>query len=175
MLESLGPRDIDELLAFLETGTPKEKMEVANGFWGEAKRLSPDDVERIVPALENALEDEDPVVRAMALAALVALEAPGAIERARAATADPDWFIRAIATAQLGHHDRDGAPYVLPLLDDPEFFVRQQAVGAIGNLGYVDGIPALEDLLRREKDPDIKSEIEEMLARLRGQRPGGPT
>ena len=160
----------DEIVGLLGTGDPKEKTDIANAIWGASDHLSPEDRSRVIPALEVACEDEEPEVRGNAIAALLNLDAPGAADRGRSALGDSDWFVRTVATAELGHHgDSASGPFVLPLLNDPDPFVRAQAAGAVRNLRYLDAIPGLEAMVKVEKDPDAKAAAEEALAVLRAE------
>ena len=159
----------DEILAALTTGDSKEKSEVANALWGASKSLSPQDRARVIPALEVASQDGHAEVRGNAIAALLNLEVSGALQRAHAALGDGDWFVRTVTAAELGHHgDARSGPHIVPLLSDDEGFVRTQAAGAVMNLGYADAVPALEEMLERETDPDARESAEEALALLRG-------
>lgn len=168
-LKRLATDGVDEeVLAALITGDSKDKSDVANALWGASDTLQSDDRARVIPALEVASEDGHAEVRGNAIAALLNLGAPRGVERAHAALGDVDWFVRTIAAAELGHHgDASSGPHVVPLLTDPEAFVRAQAAGAMMNLGYVEAVPALEEMLKVETDPDAKRAAEEALAVLR--------
>lgn len=170
-LKRLATDGVDEeVLTALATGDSKEKLEVANALWGASEHLSPEDRARVIPALEVATEDQDCEVRGNAVAALLNLDAPGAVDIAHRALGDAEWFVRTAAAAELGHHgDPASAPHIVPLLRDSEAFVRAQAAGAMMNLGYVEAIPALEEMLKLEKDSDAKDAAEDALAVLRAR------
>lgn len=168
-LKRLATDGVDqEILTALTTGDPKEKAEVANALWGASEKLSPEDRARMIPALEVAAEDQHAEVRGNAIGALLNLDAPGAVQRAHAALGDADWWVRTVSAAELGHHgDPSSGPHIVPLLRDSEGFVRAQGAGAVMNLGYVEAIPALEEMLKVENDADPKEAAEEALAVLR--------
>ncbi len=168
-LKRLATDGVDqEVVAVLTTGDSKQKVEVANALWGASDNLSPEDRARVIPALEVAADDQHGEVRGNAVAALLNLDAPGAVDIGHRALGDVEWFVRTVAAAELGHHgDPTSAPHIVPLLRDSEAFVRAQAAGAMMNLGYVEAIPALEEMLQLEKDPDAKEAAEDALAVLR--------
>ena len=168
-LAKFKKRGIEEHLRVLAQGSAKERADVANELWGFSTELSPDEAEAAISALTAAAGDPEPSVRGNALAALLSLKAPEAVELAISALSDPDWFVRTIAAAELGHSAPDPAivSAVTPLLADPNPFVRAQAAGALGNQGDPHAIPALEQMLTNEKDPDPENAAREALQRLR--------
>lgn len=170
-LAKFKQKGIHEHLRLLAQGSDKQRADVANALWGYSTELSPDEAEAAIGGLMTATGDPDPTVRGNAIAAVLELKAPGAVDVAMAALSDPDWFVRTIVTAQLGHQDHDAAivAAVTPLLSDPNEFVRAQAAGALGNQGDPKSIPALELMLQQEKDVDAKDAAKEALARLRGR------
>lgn len=159
----------DDILTVLAEGREKERGEVAGALWASARELSPDDRTRAIAALRTSVRPDDhPVIRANAIAALLALGADGALDQARAALGDPDWFVRTFVAAEIGHHgDPVAAPDLMQLLHDPEPMVRAQAVGALGNLRHEEALPLLEELERNEKDDAVKVMLRDVLPELR--------
>lgn len=150
----------------LMTGTDKERADVANALWGMADRITPEQRPEVVAALESAAAPVNhPVIRANAIAALLTLRAEGALDLGRAALREPDWYLRAIAAAMVGGFgDPAAVPDLVPLLDDPEPWVRMQAVGAVDVLGGLDQA-TLERLEASEKDSDVRWALDQARAR----------
>jgi len=99
-------------------------------------------------AVNEAVNDSEPIVR---LAAVDALQKIG--ERTGGKTllqklGDPDPHVRAAVTRALGRSgDKTVVPKLLPLLHDDNGFVRSAAAEALGKLGDRSAVPALITLL----------------------------
>jgi HEAT repeat protein len=122
-----------------------------------------------VAALQAALGDPAPVVRAEALRELARLEAPGAALTAFLADAPEAWRREAVsALADSGRRDAGAVSALRPLLEDPAPAVRADAALALGELGPLPD-EALSALAARlgDGDPGVRTAAEEVL-RVRG-------
>ncbi len=91
--------------------------------------------------LRQFLSDPDWRIRARALAALRAFadspQRSEAVALARESLKHEDWLTRALAIRALVHlKAREAVPDIMPLLNDPEANVRDEARKALQQLGY---------------------------------------
>ena len=73
----------------------------------------------------------------------------------------------ALLTLLLGS---DGIPLVLPLLRDPEQFVRWHVSGHLGDLGDDTAIDPLIEVLKSDSDPQVRGQAVSALGRRRSAR-----
>lgn len=168
-LRKFKDRGVDALLQEFATAEPKRRGDIMNVFWGLAGKWTPEEKTRAAVAIEGAADDPEPTVRGQAIAALLAYEAPNAVDRALAALSDPDWYVRTIVTSQLGAPRSERiVSALIPLLADTDGFVREQVAYALMNQGDPRAIPALEEMVRREnRDVEAKKAAKQALAVLR--------
>ena len=62
---------------------------------------------------------------------------------------DESWYLRQLAEEAFLHLGDEGAPVLLPLLEQGLWFTRASAAGVLGKLGYP---PAVPGLLRLSED-----------------------
>lgn len=126
------------------------------------RRLGPE-ARQAIPALVQALGDEDDYVRGLVVAALVAvgLRAEESVPALLEALEDESEYRRAGAADALGsigstQEAESVAPALIRALGDPSPLVRQKAAGSLGFLGQMgsqDGvIPALMQALEDEDE-----------------------
>jgi HEAT repeat protein len=84
-----------------------------------------------VAPLVGALDDEVPVVRALAARALAEIGDPRAVERLTRVLADPSWWVRANAGEALRRCGPCGLVALRHALDHPDRFVRDRAREAL--------------------------------------------
>jgi HEAT repeat protein len=134
---------------------------------------------RAVPSLLRALTDKNARVRVEAVEALSVLDDDGkdALPALIAAFNDSDDAVRVKAMGAiryLGHEENVGAlPTLLEILrDDPNGYVRAQAVEAAGILGHLKVELVTPVLIQSLKDPDgeVRAESAEALGRLARHR-----
>jgi HEAT repeat protein len=93
-----------------------------------------------------------PVTHAEAVAALIALDADGAVELALTALRDPRTEVRHIVAAQLAPTgDRRVVDALVELLDDADGFVREAATIGLQSQGDPAALGPLRARLRRER------------------------
>jgi hypothetical protein len=123
----------------------------------------------VIPILIQALQDENPSVRAAAVLALRFLERPGSDDVTAAmpslihALGDKDAWVRYWAASALGEMKGDlrpAVPSLIALLRDPEIgrngrkvYVRCAAAEALGNIGPA-ATAAMMELKNLRSDPD---------------------
>jgi HEAT repeat protein len=144
----------------------------------------------VIPALLEALKDEDDFVRRSAAAALgrlgeIAAQRADVIPALLGALRDEDPWVRASAAEALGRLGEAATqhpgviPALLEALKDEDDFLRWSAAAALGRLGEIaaqhpEVIPALLEALRDEHD-FVRWNAAEALGRLgdaAAQRPG---
>lgn len=105
-----------------------------------------------IPAVTEALNDSDPIVRLAAVQALRRLQGEGLIEALEAKCNDADANVRAESARALGNlGDRKALPKLVELLQDSNGFVRSAAAEALGQLGDRTATTALIQVLTGEK------------------------
>ncbi len=119
------------------------------------------------PALDAAIEDDDPQVRAVALKALQTVQpSPAATVPALVPllkTRDRLAATRALAT--YGAEAHDAVPALVPLLKDEESEVRWNAALTLGKIGpvAVSAVPDLVAALKTDADPLVREHAAEAL------------
>ena len=107
-------------------------------------------IEALTPLATGA---GDPVTSAEVVAALVALEADGAIELALTALRDPRREVRHIVAGQLAPTgDRRVVDALVELLDDADGFVREAATIGLQSQADPAALGPLRAMLRRERE-----------------------
>jgi HEAT repeat protein len=93
-----------------------------------------------VPALQNALKDDDPRVQAAAAWSLGQLgrEAKAAVPDLQEALSEEDWLVRSAAVYALGHMGTGTIPDILAETESPDWGVRAAASQALRELGRSD-------------------------------------
>jgi HEAT repeat protein len=156
-LDAIGTPHARALAAAMRSGVwDRRRSETAGRFHAPSA----------LPALRLALEDEQPVVRRLALWGMSELRDPGASDAALRFLADPAPEVRGEAARALGDMEATGdALAVAALLRDPHPFVRSQAAHALGDLQHPATRSALEAALA---DPDrrVRAEAGWALARV---------
>lgn len=144
---------VDELLGLLADPDPEVRSDAAEGLWDRSDELRPAERARCIAALEPvASTDPDASVRADAIRALLALNAPGAVDLALAALHHPDSDVRWNIVEDLDLVDDPRVVEALvPLLEDPDYFVRESAAATLGNLGDPAALEPLRATVRRER------------------------
>lgn len=153
-----GRRGVDALVADLGDPNPKVRCRAANSLWGLWERFDEEERERAYPALHLAARDDpDGPTRGNAVGAIVANEAPGAIDLGIASLADADWVVRAIAASALGDpRDERIVDALLPLLEDPEGWVRTAAAYSLGWQGDPRALDPLRGLAHERRDVEVR-------------------
>jgi cyclophilin family peptidyl-prolyl cis-trans isomerase/HEAT repeat protein len=136
----------------LPLGLPENLAAAATLLAAEDRRELGDDLLRLT-------HDQDPAVRARAALAVGRVALPAGAARLMELMRDPDPRVRALAAFAAGLVELDLEPataaamrrrlveQLLPLLDDPETLVVEQAVWALGILADPAAIPGLRELL----------------------------
>jgi len=122
-----------------------------------------------IPALREALKDEDFTVRRAATDALGKLGQP-AIPALREALKHEDWGVRHVAAEALGKlGDQESIPALREALKDEESLIRYVAAEALGKLGDQESIPALREALKDE-DWGVRYAAADALGKLGGRQ-----
>ena len=123
---------------------------------------------RFVPLFQQALVDPNLTVRLGALESLIACEAPGAqFSVSDAANNDASFTVRVMAAAAYWEKwNPSGRDLLLTLAENPDWFVRADAIYNIGRLGGGPDYRKLLDLLGREENPIVRAELTLALIRL---------
>jgi HEAT repeat protein len=120
-----------------------------------------------VPMLEQALTDQNIVVRIGAAAALTHYHDPGAMAYLKGAIRDPDQVTRRHA-AQLFDDTAfdEGRPIFVKALSSPDADVQLAAVRTLGTAGGDAEVELLGRLLRVSKDPITRADVAWSLGRI---------
>ena len=98
---------------------------------------------------------DDPTVRNHALHALVLLKREESIPVLVDALGDQNNTIFATAAEALGQFGRQALPYLIDLLEQGADDARCVAAWQLGELRYMDAVPALTETIRKESNPDV--------------------
>lgn len=123
---------------------------------------------RFVPLFQEALLDKNLTVRLGALESLVVCEAPNAqFSVADAAHNDASYTAKVMAAAATWEKwNPIGREMLLALAENPDWYVRADAIYNIGRLGGGPDYRKLMDILGREENPIVRAELTLALIRL---------
>ncbi|NJN21989.1 MAG: HEAT repeat domain-containing protein [Leptolyngbya sp. RL_3_1] len=149
-LAQLGEAGIEAILPLLQSPERKGKA---------VQILTCLQTARVVGPLLSVVKDDDPTVRAAAIAALGAFRDPEITPALLAALSDPVVAVRREAVVALGRdRDRQGAENWVDRLGqclwDPDAGVGQAAATALGRLRLPSAIPHLAPVLRSPQSPE---------------------
>jgi HEAT repeat protein len=77
---------------------------------------------------------------------------------------DESWYLRQLAEQAFLNLGSEGAPLLLPLLEQGLWFTRTSAAGILGKLGYAPAVPGLLRLFEDENRTVTEAEREALLA-----------
>lgn len=149
-----------ELLADADAGC---RVQAARAVW----RLDQKKHREVVPVLQQALMDGNPIIRDNAVHVLHELgtDASEAFpEIAACATSDPHMIVRAAALETLGAFGRPAIPILVKALGEPSPFPRRGTAYALGKVGpdAKETVPALRALLS-DSSEDVRERVREAL------------
>ncbi len=158
-------------------GTSQRQAEwakqVASDFKADADAAPPDT--RATPALIKALHDPDFRVRLAAAQGLGLQANPEAAKACAEALRDPNVEVRQHAASALTVLPTDGLwDKLIEALHDPDKDVRRYIIEAISGLPANVAVPALIELVQREKNPRNLEEAADSLGRLGDKRATEP-
>jgi HEAT repeat protein len=145
---------VDSTIDDLRDGTEHRREQAAIWVWSRGRaRFSGEERARLIDALTPVATDaQHPVSSAEAVAALVMLDADGAVDLALTALRDPRTQVRHIVAAQLAPTgDRRVVDALVELLDDADGFVREAATIGLHSQGDPAALEPLRAMLRRER------------------------
>jgi HEAT repeat protein len=165
ILAAIGPAGLPELTSALESKNPSIRV-AALGTLNELGEAARDARAAIV----KLSADDEPVVRATVLSALVSMKSDegGLVERIEVAARDKAPVVRLAAATAAGALGPEASALAGPvgvLIDDSDSRVSAAAIRAIGAMGGAS--PAVvARLSSRLKDPALKDAVLEALGRL---------
>lgn len=121
---------------------------------------------RVTEALER-MNDKDPAIRRAALSSLAAMTDPRIVPALVERTGNGFRQLLRTEAIFFGMAAEDNAlvlPRLHSLLADKDVLVRVHATVAIGRIGLVDSVPALEKALKRERQGRVRSHLLRALA-----------
>jgi len=119
-----------------------------------------------VPALQEALQDEEAGIRSVAAAALGQLGETAGATALRSALADPVWYVRNDAARSLGLlRDAGAVSALIECLQNDTSSIRAMAAEALGKIGDASSVPALMAALQDE-NYRVKKQVVAALGRL---------
>ena len=145
---------VDWAIDDLRDGNGHRREHAAIWVWSRGPaHFSGEERARLIEALTPLAADEQhPVTSAEAIAALVTLNADGAVDLALTALRDPRTEVRHIVAAQLAPTgDRRVVDALVQLLDDADGFVREGATIGLQSQGDPAALEPLRAMLRRER------------------------
>ena len=80
-------------------------------------------------------------------------------------------LLRNVAIALGNSKSPEAVPALIRALDDEETLVRGHVAWALGRIGLENGVRALEKRLRVEKDPTVRTEIEDAITEAKNSHP----
>ncbi|PCI40724.1 MAG: hypothetical protein COB53_00070 [Elusimicrobia bacterium] len=121
-----------------------------------------------LPALEQALSDEDLNVRRQAVQAVQAIGNKGSVPKLKKLLKDEDAQVRVLAIQALAKFgDHSGIATAVEMLGHTDARVRQQAANAIGRVGSgKKTIASLKKAIKNEKNAGVKRSITFAIQRL---------
>jgi HEAT repeat protein len=146
---------VDSVIDDLRDGNEHRRSNAAIWVWSRGRAAFRDEerarlIEALTPLATGA---GDPVTSAEVVAALVALEADGAIELALTALRDPRREVRHVVAGQLAPTgDRRVGDALVELLDDADGFVREAATIGLQSQADPAALGPLRAMLRRERE-----------------------
>ena len=156
-----------ELVPLLSSADASVRAEAARalGYMGSAHH------EQIGPALLQAINDPEELVRGEIVEALGELAYVPAVEPLKVLLhTDPGWLVRASAAEALGNFaDQTLLADLEQALRDQEEPVAAYAASSLGLIATPNYLPTLEALIAREKTPAIKRKLVEASYRLGGK------
>jgi HEAT repeat protein len=147
---------VDSVIDDLRDGNGHRREHAAIWVWSRGRgRFSGDERARLIEAMTPlATGAHHPVTSAQAVAALVALDADGAVELALTALRDPRTEVRHIVAAQLAPTgDRRVVSGLVELLDDADGFVREAATIGLQSQGARGARAPARDVATRTQGP----------------------
>lgn len=128
------------------------------------------------PLLLEALADEDPAIRTIALSALGELGDTRAAEPLARHIDDPNRDRRRLAAASIARLPQGGweAALVEKALHDPDREVRLVAVGALGRLRLPETLVTLEKVAEEDQDPLVRHTAASLAAAMHEPAGGEP-
>jgi HEAT repeat protein len=145
---------VDSAIDDLRHGNERRREHAAIWVWSRGRAgFSGEDRARLIEVLTPlATGAHHSITSAEAVAALVALDADGAVELALNALRDPRSEVRHIVAGQLGPTgDRRVVDALVELLDDADGFVREAATIGLQSQGDPTALEPLRAMLRRER------------------------
>ena len=119
-----------------------------------------------VPALQEALQDEEAGLRSVAAEALGKLGETAAATALRPALADPVWWVRREAARSLGLlRDAGAVSALIECLQNDTSSIRAEAAQALGKIRDTSSVPALIAALQDENN-SVKKAVVAALGRL---------
>ncbi len=151
-MSNLSERDIDDYERKLKDRSDIYARVVAVLAFGKIGKIN----KQAVVKLRKSLEDEEPMVRALAVIVLGRLGDKDSLEVIEVLRDDEDPIVRGVVALFLG---KLGGKKTLPALEkltgDEETSVRASAALAIGKLGDARGMQSLEELLLKSGEDDL--------------------
>ena len=128
--------------------------------------------DQAVSLLENALLDDDWVIRARACQVLGSMGNKRPLEHLkRLVTDDPDEDVRRFAAASLVRiSGKDALAYLLLAIQDNDPWVREDAALFLGDIGDPRAIPALECAMHDEEE-DVREQARLAIDKLKAKTP----
>jgi HEAT repeat protein len=146
---------VQRVIKDLGSSKSKRRSDAAIWIWSRrGKGFTPEERSQCVRALTPvAAADSDPATRAQAIAALVALEAPGAADLVLEALSDPDCGVRMIVAGELGPtNDPRVVDALVRLLEDEDGYVRDSAALGLEMQGDPRALGPLRAMVEKERD-----------------------
>lgn len=166
---------IPDLIAQMQKDSFKEARETAARALGRLGKAVPTNRLAVSPLKHTAVEDADPVTRAVALGALAMMgeDVPGQVKSLRTYLHHDDALARmkaAHALGMIGAEARSAAPEIVAVLEkETDGHRRGYIARALGNTGDSASLPALMKALEKETDPGAKGEMRGAIQKLGGK------
>ena len=168
LLDSMG--DYSILLPWIRSLTSSPDKHIRSKAAKSLCKLRPN-----TAVIQRQLKSEDPRVRANAVEALWHVQSEDAILIFQEAMSDPHHRVVLNAVVGLYYQNPERSfPLLLRIAEHPSVMFRAAAIWALGHIGDHRSIEVL-DTLARDSSPMVRRKAEEMLTKLRGPQPAGPT